>query len=527
MRRDGVARAVDVPLPSDFRLQADPGLAMFAADRVVVGGSPLRMLRLSAAGMAVVERLVAGSSVGAAGPGAGTIARRLVAGGLAHPLPPPGGGRPLTDVTIAVPVRDRAGDLAVLLEALSRAGTSSGTSTSSGISTSSGTSAAVHEVLVVDDGSVDGSGDVARAAGARVVRHDVPGGPGAARRTALRAATTPVVAFLDSDVIPAAGWLELVLAHLADPSVAAVAPRVASRPGPSLRERYEHARSPIDMGTRPGAARPGGRLSYVPAAALVLRREIGGGPVDIDPGLRYGEDVDLVWRLADAGWVVRYEPAATVTHRPRGSWPAWAAQRVGYGSSAAALARRHPAPLRPLAGTGTTLATWALAAAGQPALAAALAGLTIGRLARRFAGNGGGAGTGSTGGTGARGPLIAASIVARGHLHTAHAVADTVRRCWLPLVPLALAAGPRGRTALLAVIVVPAVRDWRRERPDIGLVTYAALRLADDAAYCAGVWRGCLAERTAAPLLPAAPRLPDVRLARPWLSSRSRIRSRV
>ena len=33
-----------------------------------------------------------------------------------------------------------------------------------------------------------------------------------------------------------------------------------------------------------------------------------------DPGLRGGEDVDLVWRLGQAGWDVRYVPAGTVEH---------------------------------------------------------------------------------------------------------------------------------------------------------------------------------------------------------------------
>ena len=72
-------------------------------------------------------------------------------------------------------------------------------------------------------------------------------------------------------------------------------------------------RSPLDMGDRPAEVQPGRRVSYVPSAALLVRRSA--LPEDpFDPALRYGEDVDLIWRLIDAGWRVRYEPGVVVHH---------------------------------------------------------------------------------------------------------------------------------------------------------------------------------------------------------------------
>ncbi|MEN3273994.1 MAG: hypothetical protein V7636_2755 [Actinomycetota bacterium] len=56
------------------------------------------------------------------------------------------------------------------------------------------------EILVVDDGSSDDTGAVATAAGARVVRHDVNRGKGAAVRTGVLAATGRTIAFLDADL---------------------------------------------------------------------------------------------------------------------------------------------------------------------------------------------------------------------------------------------------------------------------------------------------------------------------------------
>src|SRR6476661_265741 len=56
-----------------------------------------------------------------------------------------------------------------------------------------------HEVLVVDDGSTDGTGKAAQEAGARVVRHPYNKGNGAAVKTAIRSATSDWIAIVDAD----------------------------------------------------------------------------------------------------------------------------------------------------------------------------------------------------------------------------------------------------------------------------------------------------------------------------------------
>ncbi|MYR59508.1 glycosyltransferase, partial [Streptomyces sp. SID625] len=148
------------------------------------------------------------------------------------------------------------------------------------------------------------------------VRHPVSRGPAAARNSGWRLAGTELVAFLDADVVPEPGWLEALLPHFADPRVAAVAPRVRSRPGGSVLERYERERSPLDLGPLPAVVRPGSRVSYVPTAALVVRVSALRALDGFDESLRYGEDVDLVWRLAARDLLVRYEPGSEVRHAP-------------------------------------------------------------------------------------------------------------------------------------------------------------------------------------------------------------------
>ena len=71
-----------------------------------------------------------------------------------------------------------------------------------------------------------------------------------------------------------AGWLEPLLSCFDDARVALAAPRVtAPSPGPraGILDRYEAARSPLDLGPVEGRVRARTRVSYVPAAALLAR----------------------------------------------------------------------------------------------------------------------------------------------------------------------------------------------------------------------------------------------------------------
>src|SRR5690606_11304177 len=150
--------------------------------RTLIGGSPLRLLRLGARGAAIVDDLAAGAPVGA-DPSRAALARRLLDAGLAHPVP--SGAPPLT-VSVVVPVRGQHDLLDRLLDRLVPLGI---------------------PVVVVDDGD-DDPGAVSAIVGSRatVLRHDACEGPAAARNTGWRAATTDVVAFVDADVTPEDGW---------------------------------------------------------------------------------------------------------------------------------------------------------------------------------------------------------------------------------------------------------------------------------------------------------------------------------
>jgi mycofactocin system glycosyltransferase len=306
--------------------------------------------------------------------------------------------------------------------------------------------------ITVDDGSVP------PIVGASV-RLEANRGPAAARNAARPLVTTPLVAFLDADVDTAdQHWIAGLLWHFDDPGVGAVAPRVCGE-----------IRSPLDLGDQPARIRAGTRVSYVPGAAILVRVEALDAVGGFDERLRFGEDVDLVWRLDEGGWSCRYDPSVRVWHEPRGTWRARLRQHAGYGTSAAPLALRHPRALSPVHVNGWTAATWALALLGQPLGAGALGVASSAALVRTLPGV----------------PARASfGLAVRGHLLAGRQLAEATRRVWWPIVAVAALRSRRARWWLALAVLA-----------DVG-------RAPTDAAYGWGVWAGVRRLRTAAPLVP-------------------------
>ena len=80
----------------------------------------------------------------------------------------------------------------------------------------------VFEVIVVDDGSTDGTAEAAAALGATVILTDGPRGPGSARNRGVRAARGDILWFVDSDVVVKTDACRHVRYALASPEISAV-----------------------------------------------------------------------------------------------------------------------------------------------------------------------------------------------------------------------------------------------------------------------------------------------------------------
>lgn len=472
-----------------LHIVADSSLQRREGGRVLLGGSPWKVMRVSERGAKVLDQLLDGAPVGESR-SVQSLVRRLLDAGMVQPRSDRS-AYSTRDVTVVIPVR---GQLAPgLLDAIGQ----------------------VHQIIVVDDASPEPTiapATNAHGVGISVVRRADQVGPGGARNTGLMLTNDDLVAFLDSDCIPSPGWLEPLLAQLADPAVAAVAPRIIAvedEADTTRLSRYERRRAALDRGPEAGRVRARTRLPYVPSAALLVRRDLTLLHNGFDSTMWFGEDVDFVWRLDEAGLVVRYEPSSTVAHHHRTHPREWARRRFQYGTSAGRLARKHPGALAPVDASGWSLGAFTLLLAGHPLAAAALVGGTTTTLARRL--------------SHLDEPLpLAAELSTKGHLTIARALAKCLVRPWWPvtLIISLFVRSPRLRMLLFGAAIAPALIDWVRERPDVDPASWVALTLADDIAYSAGVWVGSVRARTADPLLPDITNWPNPSRYSRWRSMR-------
>ncbi|HUH06345.1 MAG TPA: glycosyltransferase [Egibacteraceae bacterium] len=193
------------------------------------------------------------------------------------------------------------------------------------------------EVIVCDDGSTDRTLELARRWPFRVLALE-HGGLSRARNAGLAAARGEQVAYLDADASCHPHWPFHLALSLEDPQVAATG-------GPNL--PYADA----GFIERAVARSPGGprevliasdQAEHVPGCNMAFRADALRGIGGFDPAYATaGDDVDVCWKLADAGHRISFSPAAQVLHHRRSTVAGFLRQQQAYGRAERMLSGPH------------------------------------------------------------------------------------------------------------------------------------------------------------------------------------------
>lgn len=182
------------------------------------------------------------------------------------------------------------------------------------------------EIIVVDDGSTDGTRGIAESFAVRYV-HQENAGPAAARNHGARVAQGEIVAFTDSDCVPEPDWVDALVSGFED-GVVAVGGGYDIANGSSPLARMVHEE--IVM-RHAGFDR---EVDFLGSFNVAYRRSAFEAVGGFDESFRIasGEDNDLAYRLSDAGGTLRFVADAKVAHyHPTRLWPYLRTQgRHGY-----------------------------------------------------------------------------------------------------------------------------------------------------------------------------------------------------
>ena len=196
----------------------------------------------------------------------------------------------------------------------------------------------LYEVIVVDDGSTDGTGEIARQAGAQVITQR-NAGPAAARNAGAAAGSGDLLLFTDADCAPVPGWIAALAIPFADERVAgakgtyltsqrALVPRFTQL---EYEDRYDRMTG-VES------------IDFVDTYSAAYRRDIFLANEGFDSTFPTAsvEDQELSFRLTEKGYRLVFAPAAKVLHHHNHTLSAYIRRKFFIGYWKVLVTRRHP-----------------------------------------------------------------------------------------------------------------------------------------------------------------------------------------
>lgn len=191
------------------------------------------------------------------------------------------------------------------------------------------------EVIVVDNGSTDGSADYVTAQGAQLIRFETNRGFAAAVNAGVEKADGDVVAILNNDVRLHPEWL-LHLTNALEPAFAAACGKIFSAEVPQQLDATFDAVCSGGTALRCGNGQADGAfwnsrrpVQFVPMTAALIRTDVFRSVGGLDELFEsYLEDIDFGFRCASRGYRGVYVPEATAWHTGSGTLGRWNSKTV-------------------------------------------------------------------------------------------------------------------------------------------------------------------------------------------------------